>query len=317
MLLSHGGYAGTKLADITRLEYQTYKIVGGNFIAPSLQFDFDNDVTDGNNSWRGRLVYEPYFTHTVTSGVWQMWNPMDDAIGGNWWGSANTLSTLDEECPQSNPCTWSEVLQKFPLGGIRETNGLIHLKAGGPWSGGFSGNVDAFVIGINNVDTIYNFELTPTEPTAIPTPTLTMTPTPTPTGLPIPLACSEIEFAGAPIIGTNASEEINGTGGNDLIFAMGGSDVINGKGGNDCIVGGMGSDLLRGNGGDDVILGEEGNDSLIGGGGDDQLLGGAGSDNLKGEGGSDTLTGNDGSDSANGGGGTDTCDAESETNCEL
>ncbi len=319
MILSHGGYAGVKLADITKLEYWTYKIVGGSFIAPSLQFDFDNDVTDGDNTWRGRLVYEPYFTHTVNNGVWQMWNPLDNAVGGNWWGSPNTSSTLDEECPQSNPCTWSEVLQKFPLGGIRETNGFIHFKSGGPWSEGFSGNVDAFTIGINNEDTTYNFELIPTEPTSTPTmtPTPTSTPTPTPTGLPIPTACSEIEFAGSPIIGTNADEQINGTNGNDLIFALGGSDVVNGKGGNDCIVGGTGSDALRGDGGNDVILGEEGSDSLIGGGGNDHLYGGAGSDALKGEGGSDTLVGDDGSDSANGGGSTDTCNAEAEVQCEL
>lgn len=309
MILSYGGYAGVKLADITKLEYWTYKIVGGNFFAPSLQFDFDNDVTDTDNSWKGRLVYEPYYTHTVNSGVWQMWNPLDNAEAGNWWGTYSPFSPLSTKCPIFNPCTWSEVLQNFPDGGIRKTNGFIHFKAGGGWTGGFSGNVDDFVIGINNTDTIYNFELIPTQPTA--------TPTPTPTGLPIPTACSQIVFAGSPIIGTNSSEQINGTDGNDLIYAMGGSDVVNGKGGNDCIVGGSGSDLLIGNDGDDVLLGEVGNDNLIGGAGNDQLLGGAGSDTLNGEGGSDTLIGNDGSDSANGGAGTDTCDAESETNCEL
>lgn len=158
---------------------------------------------------------------------------------------------------------------------------------------------------------------------------------------------------GAPIVGTGSSDDINGTPGADLIFALGGSDKVDGKGGDDCIVGGNGSDKLIGGGGSDVILGGNQSDSIEGGNGQDQLygedgadslkgdngadmldggdgadslrggdngdtlLGGGGSDSLRGENGNDTLDGEAGTDSARGGDGTDTCTAESEQQCEL
>lgn len=161
------------------------------------------------------------------------------------------------------------------------------------------------------------------------------TPTPTPNPYAIPTECSEIEGLGAPIVGTNGSEILNGTAGNDLIFARGGSDVVNGKAGNDCIVAGNGSDVVIGGAGHDVILGGDGSDSingdqgndmiygasgsddLNGGVDNDQIWGGAGSDSLKGGNGTDTLIGDGGSDAANGNAGTDTCNAEAESSCEL
>ena len=178
--------------------------------------------------------------------------------------------------------------------------------------------------------------------------------TPTPSPYAVPTECSGITGLGAPIVGTNSSDNINGTSGNDLIFALGGSDRVDGKGGDDCIIGGNGSDKLIGGNGSDVILGGaasdsiegnnasdnlygeggsdsldggdaadnlyggEGSDSLNGGNAGDMLLGGAGSDSLRGEAGNDTLDGEAGMDSANGGaGGSDACTAESETACEV
>ena len=172
---------------------------------------------------------------------------------------------------------------------------------------------------------------------ADPTPTPTMTPTPTPDPYAVPLACSATgNTYGAPIIGTEGSNKINGTAGNDLIFGLGGSDKIDGKGGNDCIVGGPGSNKIDGGGGNDVIIGGDdsdsldggsnddkvygmgGSDSLKGGSGNDELWGGNGDDALSGDGGNDTLRGEGGNDSAKGGSGnSDNCDAESEKQCEI
>lgn len=152
----------------------------------------------------------------------------------------------------------------------------------------------------------------------------------------VPTACESMDLDFAhPIMGTKKSEKINGTNGNDLIFALEGSDIVDGKNGDDCILGGTGSDALKGRNGNDVILGEAGSDSLEGGSNNDILFGGvgsdslkggnendelygeAGSDSLKGENGNDTLIGGTQSDSANGGANTDTCDAEAESNCEI
>lgn len=185
-------------------------------------------------------------------------------------------------------------------------NGTIAID--GSISGTTDGNCSTFTMPEDSADEIDN------------------TPTPTPNPYAVPEECNDIEGLGAPIVGTEGSDILNGTSGQDLIFALGGSDVVNGKGGNDCIVGGDGSDALHGQGGNDVILGgngsdaiyghegkdmlygQDGSDSLKGGSGDDQMWGGKGTDSLKGDGGNDKADGGDDSDS---------CNAETETTCEV
>jgi hypothetical protein len=162
MLLLSNAHASTSLSSITALSYSTYKESGAAALAPSLQLDIDTDATDANTAWQGRLVYEPYFTHTVMDDTWQTWNTMDNASGGNWWFSGAPGNSV---CPQSNPCTWSEVVAGFPNAAIRQ-NGNVNFKAGGPWTGGFTGNIDAFTIGINGTNTDYDFEMTDVDTTA-------------------------------------------------------------------------------------------------------------------------------------------------------
>lgn len=163
MIIGKLGYTGTKLSDITKLEYSTYRTSGNPALAISLQFNIDNDVTDGVTGFQGRLVYEPYHTQTVSTGAWETWNTLNDVAGtgtGNWWGSPNATSTLDDVCPQSNPCTWNEVLINFPNIGVHGNPvlGAVILKAG---SGGgtFNGNADALTIGVSGDDTTYNFDV--------------------------------------------------------------------------------------------------------------------------------------------------------------
>jgi hypothetical protein len=152
-ILAKAGYQGLRLDEITNLEYSTYRTAGGDALAIALQFNIDADVTDANNAFQGRLVYEPYYTHTVLTGEWQTWSPMDDAGAGNWWFSNGALAAASG-CSIATPCTWSEVLAAFPNAGIHNTLGAVILKAGGGWVGGFDGNVDALTI---NDDT-YDFE---------------------------------------------------------------------------------------------------------------------------------------------------------------
>ena len=77
------------------------------------------------------------------------------------------------------------------------------------------------------------------------------------------------------IAGTDASEVLNGGGGDNTILGAAGNDTLNGGAGNDSLLGGGGNDQLQG---------EEGNDTLIGGAGNDQLRGGPGLDWAKFEG---------------------------------
>ena len=145
------GNGGTKLSQITSLQYSTYEPVGtAEFLALAVQINVDYDVTDGDTSWQGRLVFEPYISGTVTPGVWQTWSPLN----GKWWASRTPGNTV---CPQNNPCTWSQVLSAFPNVGINTTQPLVLFRAG-QWASGFTGNVDAFTLGIGATYTTYNFE---------------------------------------------------------------------------------------------------------------------------------------------------------------
>jgi hypothetical protein len=157
-ILATQAYAGTRLDAIDTLTYSTYRTSGDAALAISLQLDVDYDLTDTDTSWQGRLIFEPYYTNTVQTGVWQTWDALTNDGTGNWWASGAPGNTV---CPIDNPCTWSEVLSNFPNAGIRADVGLLHLKAGGPWASGFDGNVDAFSIGISGSTTTYDFEPSP------------------------------------------------------------------------------------------------------------------------------------------------------------
>jgi uncharacterized repeat protein (TIGR01451 family) len=105
--------------------------------------------------------------------------------------------------------------------------------------------------------------------------------------------------AGA-ITGTNQSETLNGTSGDDIICGGNGRDTINGRAGNDVIFGQNGKDVLNG---------DEGNDSIMGGNGKDRITGGPGIDALRGGNAPDVLNAQDGApgDSIVGGLGQDKC----------
>lgn len=117
------------------------------------------------------------------------------------------------------------------------------------------------------------------------------------------------------INGTNQSELLIGTSGDDDIHGLAGDDTIKGGGGNDFLDGGRGNDLLvaegagysrmLGGSGNDTLIGAGGNDYLDGGNDDDVLMGDAGNDYLFGDYGNDTLDGGSGSNTLEGGEGND------------
>jgi hypothetical protein len=67
------------------------------------------------------------------------------------------------------------------------------------------------------------------------------------------------------VLGTNARDELSGSGRGEVFFALGSGDRVRGRGGNDCLLGGPGGDLLKGEAGHDRLVGEGGRDVLIGG----------------------------------------------------
>lgn len=152
-------YGGIRLDAITHLRFSSYQISGNAALTPSLQFDVDNDITNGSADYQGRLVFEPYMTpgNVIQQGQWQTWNPM----AGKWWGSSGGgVRPITNACPQSAPCDWSQILSLFPNAGIRAAanNGVLMFRAGGPTGSNFDGYVDAFEISINTANTTHDFE---------------------------------------------------------------------------------------------------------------------------------------------------------------
>ncbi|MEW6321959.1 MAG: thrombospondin type 3 repeat-containing protein [Acidobacteriota bacterium] len=168
-LLGVQALGGTPLAHITRLEYWTYRSVGDAVLAPSLQFNVDYDFLDGNSGWQGRLVFEPYVMQpapTVLDHAWQPWQATSprfvggafSPVKGRWWATGAPGNGV---CRQSAPCSWDYVLRRWPRININGNPLLTGLgfKAGGGWSSGFAGNVDAFTIAVHGADTTFDFEL--------------------------------------------------------------------------------------------------------------------------------------------------------------
>lgn len=98
---------------------------------------------------------------------------------------------------------------------------------------------------------------------------------------------------------------VEGTEGNDKMFALDLGQHVNGLGGNDTLYGGTGDDTLEGGDGNDNLVGKFGNDHLLGGLGNDNLWGGYGDDILEGGEGNDVLRADFGNDELYGGEGND------------
>lgn len=100
------------------------------------------------------------------------------------------------------------------------------------------------------------------------------------------------------IIGSFGNDELDGNGGDDLIFGLLGDDEISGGLGADLVFAGSGNDTVEGGDGDDTLLGGYGNDRIVGNRGNDAMFGGQGDDLL-------VWNNGDGSDLMDGGQGYD------------
>jgi len=160
ILFNYSTNVGTPLADISALSYYSYvaSSPGSSDQSPSLQF---NVVSNSSaTSYEGRLVFEPYYTSTITAGVWQAWDAMN---GANWWFSKASVFT--NGCTMSHPCTWAQVLADYPNVEINNSFGGFGFKVGSGWTS-FVGNVDNFTMTVSSVTTTYNFDPVP-EPASL------------------------------------------------------------------------------------------------------------------------------------------------------
>jgi hypothetical protein len=166
LALANPSYAGVKLSDLTALSYSTYQNASNpsNAQAIALQFDVSKDVTAGSQPYQGRIIFEPYNNNggTVPLGSWNTWDALNSG-NGVWWLS-HAASQFSNNCSQASPCTLNQLIALYPNIGIW-TDGAVVLKAGSGWTS-FDGNVDALTVGIDNNNTVYDFDPTPAAPPA-------------------------------------------------------------------------------------------------------------------------------------------------------
>ncbi|HEY4376753.1 MAG TPA: fibronectin type III domain-containing protein, partial [Acidimicrobiales bacterium] len=171
-------YDGTKLADITKLNYTTYS--NDATIAPGLQLEVKLFPTA--TTWEGRLVFLPGNTTPAVSTLgWHTWNTLDPTQG-RWFASGQGALAANGKCPLGSPCTWAQVLANWPQAqiGNPDTNnsplvaGRLLVRAGDS-TNDYSAdvyNVDAITVGVltgaNSAETTYDFEPTvPDAPTSV------------------------------------------------------------------------------------------------------------------------------------------------------
>ncbi|MET0324829.1 MAG: prepilin-type N-terminal cleavage/methylation domain-containing protein [Ilumatobacteraceae bacterium] len=155
-ILSIGSFASTRLDRITNMTYSTFQPAGS--LAPVLAFDVRFRPTD--SGYAGRLVFMQDSSVTSATPVWRTWSTLD----GRWYASHADRGTPQSSlgaCPMSSPCTWAQVLTRFPEASISPGGALV-FKAGSNWPAS-SYNVDGFTIGVRDAagattETTYDFE---------------------------------------------------------------------------------------------------------------------------------------------------------------
>jgi hypothetical protein len=144
--LRTANHDGTKLSDLTALDYWTYVSAAPGSQAPYIDLYVD---WNGDNARDDILTFEPVYNGTVTMNTWQHW----DAYSGQWWsdvmGGPPPLTTL------------SAYVAAHPNATILAGEQSLILAAGcggGAWTG-FVGNADALTVGVSGANTTtYDFE---------------------------------------------------------------------------------------------------------------------------------------------------------------
>ena len=119
---------GRRVAALDGLRYCTRLVDAILPYGIMLQISYDADVTDGNQSWQGRLVYTPANNGAVVQGEWQCW----DTLTGNWTATGGPLAML---APTDSPQPLETLLAGYPNLGLHPTFGRLVLKAGDGWNG--------------------------------------------------------------------------------------------------------------------------------------------------------------------------------------
>ncbi len=144
-------HIGTKLADINKMGYATYRTSGGvanQVPAINIQVDVNGDAAGGFTT----LVFEPVYNTNqgnIEDGKWQTWDAYN---GGNaiWWSTR----AIPGVCAFSCYVTWNTIVANNPNAVIVGGFGL-NQGSGNP---ALTASSDALTLGYNGDCITYDFE---------------------------------------------------------------------------------------------------------------------------------------------------------------
>jgi hypothetical protein len=151
--LHNSALAGQALARLDGLDYCTHLIDSPLPYAAMLQLNIDADVTDGDRSWQGRLVYVPADNGAVIQNEWQCW----DTLVGKWWATSGPVAA---HAPMGNPQPLGTLLAHFPNLGVHPDYSAVVLKAGPDWSY-FQGEASPVSFSVDGAQTFLAFDVAP------------------------------------------------------------------------------------------------------------------------------------------------------------
>ncbi|MBP9771816.1 MAG: hypothetical protein KBD16_02740 [Candidatus Pacebacteria bacterium] len=154
------------LDELDNLVFSTYSHSAGNGSPASERSTYLHFNVDFNNSdtWQNRLVFVPSLNGVVVNDSWQTWDAIN---GGNalWLFSGAVWPTTSEAevgVPGTTAKTWNEILIDYPNAETRSTDSWFGFRVGEPYADGFTGNVDEFIITVNDgsnaTTTTFDFE---------------------------------------------------------------------------------------------------------------------------------------------------------------
>jgi hypothetical protein len=142
--------AGTPLADIDALSYETYRSsasTDSSVQAPSLQISVTGSSAQSASGF-ATLVYEPVYNGTITDDTWQHWDAFDGG-DGVWWSTKD----LTNQPAFTGYRTWSQIVADNPDAVVQAA--FLNQGSGNP---GIDANVDAVTLGASGDSTTYDFE---------------------------------------------------------------------------------------------------------------------------------------------------------------
>jgi parallel beta-helix repeat protein len=165
-------FTGTLLSDITVFEYRL-RVPSASPQFPYINIGWDDNVTDGNTGFRGRLVYSP---PSLPANAWHIVDARNDPTP-RWY---TTLTGATQCNSIFNPCTFTQLVAAYPNAAIHPNTlmgvplGFIGIRVGGGSSTG-TGYADGLRVGVGSQVTLFDFEAaSPTTVTLAASPTTTV-----------------------------------------------------------------------------------------------------------------------------------------------